>query len=91
MKNTNFFAELKRRQIAQEVEQKERQGAAAIPAPNKPFFDDPNYKSIFVSHVASPGWKKARAARSCTRPGRSSSVLFGSSCQIHHSYVGVWG
>src|SRR6266404_2539190 len=44
-----------------------------------------------VPHVASPPLEEARAARSCTRPGRSSSVVFGSSCQIHHSYVGVWG
>src|SRR5438132_13600323 len=44
-----------------------------------------------VPHLVSPPLEEARAARSCTSPGRSSSVVFGSSCQIHHSYVGVWG
>jgi len=33
----------------------------------------------------------ARATRSCTRPGRSASVVSGSSCQIHHSYGGLCG
>jgi hypothetical protein len=32
-----------------------------------------------------------RAARSCTRPGRSGSVRRGWSCQIHQSYGAVWG
>jgi DinB superfamily len=33
----------------------------------------------------------ATAARSCTRPGPSGPVTSDSSCQIHHSYGGVWG
>jgi hypothetical protein len=41
--------EQQQRETAREVEQKKRDASngSATPAPNKPFFDDPNYKSIF--------------------------------------------
>jgi ammonia channel protein AmtB len=42
-------------------------------------------------HVVFPPVADAWAARSCTRPGRSASVWCSSSCQVHHSYGGVWG
>ena len=32
-----------------------------------------------------------RSVRLAARPGRSGSVRCASSCQIHHSYGGVWG
>ena len=34
---------------------------------------------------------ESSSARRATRPGRSGFVRFSSSCQIHHSYGGVWG
>src|SRR5207248_3174738 len=39
--------EQQQRETAREVEQKKQRAADATLAPNKPFFDDPNYKSIF--------------------------------------------
>jgi hypothetical protein len=41
--------EQQQRKVAQGVEQKERaaSNSSTTPVPNKPFFDDPNYKSIF--------------------------------------------
>jgi hypothetical protein len=50
---------------------------------------DLNTYAISVALQAS-ALRQASARRAC-RPGRSGSVVRGSSCQIHQSYGGVWG